>query len=363
MSSRPIGIIPSSAESYSVLFWLDSSTQENLLSDPEGLIQRLKTQPRSLGAREFFEWACACEFLGNILEAKRLWKLSLQVEFGYFPSLYALSLYSFQESKHQEAKRFLKRALRLDEAASESMIFYQKKLRQLLPSPESILWGSWSLEEVGRLSKDSDSTKFELAKILFEQSRYSEAQRHFEVLVDHPEFSFESSQYLSYLYERLYQGDELIQHYLQLIRKVSERADLLFNLGMIFQNYRSYALHSLQFFFLAHRDQPEDPGLRFSLEQACMDQIGRVQEAKNRNEFVELLFAHLYYGATPVAERYARVLKDRWNWKFPQSLSEMGVSELWEDWLCHKDHPTFQKLSEWFSDTQAESTKIQRQDS
>ncbi len=346
-----------------MIFWLDPLKQEDLLSDPEACLQKLQSKSDPCDALELFEWGCASEFLGQIVEAKQKWRKSLEKDFGFFPSLYALSLYAFQDAKHQEAKRFLKRALRLDAEASKSLLFYQKKLRQLVPAPESILWSSWSLEEIARLSKGSEATRFELAKVLFEQSRFEEAQTNFEFLMEHSEFAQESSQYLSYLYERLYHGEELIQRYLVLIRKTTDRADLLFNLGMIFQNYRQHALHALQFFFLAHRYQPEDPGLRFSLEQACMDQIGRAQEAKTQRDFVELLFAHLYYGSTPVAERYAKVLKERWNWQFPEGLAAIGMGELWEEWLCQTSDPAIQKLNEWFGgEPSAMSAKIQRQD-
>lgn len=343
-----------------MIHWLPADLQEKVLSEPEKLIE-LFEQSSELSADETYCLATAYEFLGQALKAKNLCREALQKNLNHFPSLYALSLKSFKERKQSEAKRYLRRALQLDADASASMIHFQKKLRVIAPLPESTLWASWALEELHKLNKSSDDSKFELGKILFEQSKIEEAAALFKGLLSNEKLAYESSQYLSYIFERLYRGEELMDHYLQLASSVKEKADLFFNLGMIFQNDRNFWLQSLHFFYLAHREDPLDPGLRFSLEQACMDHIGRSENAKTDQDFLRLMFAHLYYGSVAVAERYARNLKERWSWKFPDSFEALKPSILWQS-ISQDKTQVGQALDQWFGLKSSESWKIKSQD-
>lgn len=345
-----------------MIFWVSAEKQEQILSQPEASINSLEAKLDCLSAPEFFELAAACEFLGRRQKAKTYCRRALEKNLNYVPSLYSLSLLSFRESKFEEAKRFFCRALKLDQMASESILHFQKRLGSILSAPAANHWSSWCLEELHRLEKASDDTRFELAKLLFEQSRWNESAQLFESLVQHPDYAYEVSQYLSYIYERIFKGEELIEQCLHLASQIKERADLFFNLGMIFQNDRQYQGSSLHFFYLAHREDPHDPGLRFSLEQACMEYIGDTHEAKNEKEFLDLMFAHLYYGSVAVAERYARVLRERWNWKFPESFRALGLKTLWEDWLLKDKEQMGKALQKWFGENPQESWKIRSQD-
>lgn len=355
--SRPLCV-----DSTPVIYWLSNEEQEDVLSQPEALIESLEPRLSGLLDQEIFQLAAAYEFLGQSKKAKLLCRLALEKNLNHVPSLYALSLMSFRDSKNSEAKRFFSRALKRDEKASESILHFQKRLRNVLTGPQAGQWVAWCLEEIHRQQKSSEETRFELAKILFEQSRWNEAASFFEGLLMNEKCAYESSQYLSYIYERLYQGEELIERYLGLAKKVKERADLFFNLGMIFQNDRKQSGLSLHFFYLAHREDPYDPGLRFSLEQACMEQIGKSQDAKKEDEFLDLMFAHLYYGSVAVAERYARVLRDRSDWRFPESFQNLKPTGLWDDWLLTDNGTLGEALVKWFRESPVETWKIHGQD-
>lgn len=342
-----------------MIFWLDSKQQARVSKDPYEIIRAARPKMDSLSAEELLVLAAAHERLGELKPAERLCRKALQRQLHFPECLFALSLLHFRQRNYEEAKRWFLRALRSKRDSVAADVFnIEQKLKAYLSVAEAGHWGLWCLREFHRACPSTPSTQFELGKLLFERSDYQGAIEAFLPLSGMPDFSYEATQYLSYLYERIYRGEELIRKTLELAEKSSERADLFFNLAMVCQHDSKFQEWALHFFYLAKEAEPDDPGLRFSLEQACVDYIGQHTQAKNLHQAYYLMMAHFYQGSISVADRYAEVLRDRFQIHDLQQFRNLHLPELWKPWLVQENSPFAHALMRWFpSEAEAEVLK------
>lgn len=358
MPVKSIQFSASKSDRLLVIHWVVKEVRTRLRKDPEAYIQRFQEPYGNLSGDELFALAAAHNLLGMSKETKKFCRLALQKSFGHVPSLYSLALKFFEESKIDEAKRSFLRAVRLDENAAENVIYVQSQLRALMTLPEATRWGLWCLEQLQASQKHSTGSQFELGKLLFERSEFEQAVSVLKPLLSYPEYAFEVTQYLSYIFERLYKGDELLEKSLDLAQLVKERSDLFFNLAMVCQHEQNRLDIALHFFYLAVRSDPQDPGLRFSLEQACLEYIGQHNSPKSAADHFNLMIAHLYHGSVAVAERYARSLRSRFEYKHPFTFYSFEPRGLWKDWLLKDDGILGEALQMWFGSVPSQSWKL-----
>jgi tetratricopeptide (TPR) repeat protein len=323
--------------------WLHPDWQSRLLEQPEELVKQFS---QSQNSDELYALAIALEHLGQGAESEKALKRALMRNLSHVPSIYTLGLRSLHKSKEKEAKTYLRRALRLDPAACETALGLLRDLKIHLSTLfQSNEMSVWLLKELEFLKKETDETSFHLGKLLFERSQYEESAHYLMKGIESEATSAEATEYLSYIYEHLYKGDELIEKILELAEQVPHRADLFFNMAMVCQHDQNRAEMALHFFYLASREDPADPGLKFSLEQAALDLINAGGAGEGEDRELSLMLAHLYQGSVGVAKRYAQGLK---GWSFPESFQDRHPSRLWTEWLMKDQGVLGQALQTWF---------------
>lgn len=352
----PLRTIALGSDSKLVIQWLSDKSRNLLETEPELLLWELEdlANPNS---EKLFELAVVYDHLGRESLAKSFWKKALEKNLSHAPSLYALALSALEAQNAPEAMRYLKRVLRTDSQAAENVKLFQNGLRTRLPAPEAGHWALWTLEQLHHLKKDSDSCRFEYAKLLFERSKFQEASELFYSLVRQKQFAYESTQYLSYIYEKMYRGDELLNRCLDLASLVEDKSDIFFNLAMLCQNERRDTALALHFYYLASRFEPADPGLKFSLEQACVELIGEIGRSADPKRKLSLFFCHAYHGSLALAERYAQSLRSEHGMRFPQSFETLDPQRLWHEWLLAESSPLRDLLDRYFGDQNREASK------
>lgn len=292
---------------------------------PQETLEKIKTPKTS---DEFYKVGLAFEKLGKVLYAERMFRRALEKDLGHIPSMYGLALKSFQTNNERVGKRWLSRAIRMDKEAVPHVLQFQREVKTAVPTYQSACRiRIFCLRELEYLEKQNLESEFELAKLLFEVSHFQAAIPYLKNLLRERRYSQEAAEYLSFAFESLYKGDELIEKNLEVASEVHNRADLFFNLAMVCQHDQRRMDLALHFFYLASQEDLDDPGLRFSLEQAAMDVIA---EAKRRKlSEVLLMFAHFYQGSTGVAKKYAQNLKEYGLELLSANLPE----QLWTDWI------------------------------
>ncbi|MBN8555271.1 MAG: hypothetical protein J0L93_07500 [Deltaproteobacteria bacterium] len=326
-----------------MLQWVGQSLRDRIKSNPDEVVAELNA-PQT--ADEFFALAVAYDQLGKRKYTESLLRTALQKNLCHFPSLYSMALKSFEKSLERTGKNYFRRAIRLDPDASKNTLSFQKELKFSLSSYEDAgRFGVWCLKELEAFKKASAETEFQLGRTLFEQSRLKEAIPYLRDVLSNKEMASEATEYLSYIYEHLYRGDELILKTLELAQETPERSDLFFNLAMVCQHDQKRLDLSMHFFYLATREDPQDPGLRFSLEQAALELISQLNRAKGDHETFLLMLAHLYQGSLGVAKRYASELSAV---KYPESFQTADPFGLWNNWLLKDEGPLGMSLKHWF---------------
>lgn len=324
-----------------MFLWVRQDLLDLLQSSPQELINAL---PNPQDAEEHFALGAAWKKLGSLSRAAAHWKKALQLNLRHFPSLYALSLIAFEQGQERQGQTWFDRAIRVDDQASEHGLYFQRELKKHVDSHERLSrWGVWCLTRLTEMERASDQSHFQLGKLLFEQNRFLEAAGYLRDIVDRTEIGGEAAEYLSYIYEHLYRGEELIAKTLDLAEKAPNRCDLFFNLAMVCQHDQRRLDWALHFFYLASREDPSDPGLRFSLEQAALEALSK--DSPHRNDEFTLMFAHIYQGSVGVAKRYAKGFSDL---RFPEDFHNLKPTRLWSEWLVKDQGPLGQNLKLWF---------------
>lgn len=331
--------------------WLSEKSRRLLETEPEVLLWELEDQ-RPLSADQLFELAAAYDYLGKYAAARQNLKRALALDISHVLSHYGMGLLALESPQKNLAVRYLQRALRMDPRAAENTKIFQQALRARLSAPEASQWSLWALEHLHQLKKESESCRFEYAKLLFERSKFAEAADFFYALVKNKDYAFESTQYLTYIYEKLYRGPDLIERSLDLANIVEDKSDIFFNLAMVTQAELKDPELALHFFFLASQFEPADPGLKFSLEQACVDLIGEWGRTHDPRKQLGLFFCHLYHGSVALAERYAKILRENRDWKFPDHFQSLQPARLWQEWLLRDELPLRDHLVRWFGSDQ-----------
>lgn len=356
------------ADRQSVNIWLRKDFQDRVDSTPEEFKFELEAKNGALCEEELFALAATYDRLREPDRSAQICRQLLQKNWGHIPSLFALCLLSFENKKFEEAQRWFRRALHFDRSsmAAEATLFIHQRLRTRLSVTESGRSGLWLLETLHKSERSSVEALFEYGKMLFERSQFETSALVMKKVLDHKELGFEATQYLSYIYERLYSGDELIEKTLELASEVKDRSDLFFNLAMIAQHDENRPHLSLSLFYLASQSDPQDPGLRFSLEQACLELIGQISKSPKAMDQFHLMIAHLFHGSLALAKRYAQILRDRHDWRFPESFQLLEPHGLWKDWLLVDQGVLGEALQQWFGDAQSDdwqSLRRSRQES
>lgn len=318
--------------------------QALLKADPNLILKQFPNPAESDG---FFAWGLAQRALGQIRQAESSFRKALQFNLQHIPSLYALSLQSFRRGAEREARNFFKRAIRLDPNAATNVLSFQRELRLGVPgtfAENNLHIAMWCLHELEAIQKMNAETVFQMGKLHFEQSKLKEALPYLREALGVDEYHQEASEYISYIFEHLYQGDELIEKSLELAGSLKNPADLFFNLAMVCQHEQQRTELALHFFYLASRADPTDPGLRFSLEQSALDLIARMKKSKRQDPFLMML-AHLYQGSIAMAKRYAESLEEL---QYPESFQWRSPDRLWKDWLLTDGGILGASLRDWF---------------
>jgi len=294
--------------------WLSEATREEIRHRPQEFLEKTPIQV-SCGAEEFFAVAMAYHQIGDAKRAEQAYRMALQKNFCHLPSIYGLAMEAFRRrGGTKDARNLLKRALRMDSKAAEHAIHFQRELKYYLDPKthggEVTSIQIWCLQELEFLKKGSLATRFQLGKLLFEKSQMEDAIPYLKEALEDIDRSQEATEYLSYIFEHLYKGEELVEKTLELAEEVPDRSDLFFNLAMVCQHEQKRLDLALHFFYLATQDDPHDPGLRFSLEQACLELIGSYQKSakairENAETHCQLMMAHIYQGSLGVAQHYA----------------------------------------------------------
>lgn len=328
-----------------MFYWLNPDYSKDVRENTQQFLQTL-TQPKN--SDEYYAKAAAFEFLGQHKAAADCLRLSLQQNLCYIPALYALALKAFQKFEERDGMSYFKRAVRLDKTAAEHALQFQKELKFTVSSYEDASrWGVWCLKELEIQKKTTTMSNFQLGKTYFEQSRFQDAVPYLRQALLDENIASEASEYLSYIFEHLYRGDELVLKTLELAREIPNRADLFFNLAMVCQHEQKRLELALHFFYLAHREDPNDPGLRFSLEQAALEVIGDNPKNNKAADPVLLMFAHLYQGSVGMAKLYASRLQA---FEFPHSFVRRQPEMLWREWLLEDDGVLGDALKSWFGE-------------
>jgi len=336
-----------------MLYWLSEENSKLLQTSPESFIEALGSP---LTADDHFSLAAAHDHLGKGLLALRHYREALQKNLAHIPSCYALGIKFLERGKDAEAKSYLKRALRMDSLASKTALHLLRDLRaKLTNSVKANEFSVWIFQELERLKKSNSSTSFQLGKLLFERSAYEEAASYLLKSLEEGEVASEATEYLSYIYEHLYKGEELIEKTLQLAEKVRDRSDLFFNLAMVCQHDHGKLELAMHFFYLATKEDPADPGLKFSLEQAAIELMNHVQKSDPKDREFLLMLAHLYQGSLGVAKRYAQNLS---HLQFPEAFMSRSPETLWRDWLLKDNGILGQALQSWFGGKAPHSKKL-----
>lgn len=326
-----------------MLFWLKEEDSQLLQKNPEAFIEALGT-PQT--ADDLYSLAMAYDQLGKASSALRFLKEALQKNLGHIPTSYVMGIKALQKNRELEGKNYLKRAVRMDPLAPKTALQLLRELRGALPNGAKANEVSvWLFQELERMKKADSSTSFHLGKLLFERSAYEEAAAYLIKSLEEGELALEATEYLSYIYEHLYKGEELIEKTLQLAEKVRDRSDLFFNLAMVCQHDHGRLELALHFFYLASQEDPADPGLRFSLEQAAIELMNQAQRSESKDREFLLMLAHLYQGSLGVAKRYAQNLSGM---HFPESFMTRNPQILWRDWLLKDNGILGQALQSWF---------------
>lgn len=273
--------------------------QSLLETDPEKLLYEL--QPHD--ADEWFAVALSQYLLRmprGVME--RSLREALRLNLRHLGSHYLYALSAFERNAEQDGRRYFRRAIQMDPQAAEHVLYVQRELKSRGQNYELACRTSvWCLKEVEALKKATAQSLFHLGKILFEQGAYQEACQYLERSLEESEFASEASEYLSYIFEQIYRGEELIQKTLDLAEKVKVRSDLFFNLAMVCQHEQKRSELALHFFYLASLEDPQDPGLRFSLEQEALEVISAQAKQKLKRDPILLTWAHLYQGSLGLA--------------------------------------------------------------
>lgn len=324
-------------------YWLKDDWRLRLENDPESLAESLK---ESIDAESLFCRALVSQQLGDSITAEKFLKTALQKNLQHIPSIYVLGLKLLKKGRDKEARNYLRRGLRLDGLAATTSLHLLKEIRSIFShSAQSVETSVWMLKELTSLKKTTELTQFHLGKLLFEKSSYEEAAQYLLQSLSEPDLSNEATEYLSYIYEHLYKGDELIERTLELAEMVPDRSDLFFNLAMVCQHDHRRLELALHFFYLASKEDPADPGLKFSLEQAAIEMMNYAQKVPGEERDFLLMLAHLYQGSLGVAKRYAQKLKDL---KYPESFETRIPQKLWQRWLLKDSGILGQALQSWF---------------
>jgi tetratricopeptide (TPR) repeat protein len=326
-----------------MLYWIKPELLQDIKGKPEDFIANFQS---CNSADRVFALAVAHDQLGHGHDSEKLYRKALQKDIRHYPSLYALSFKCFQNGKELQGKNNFKRALRFDPDGEASTLFFQKELKYSVASyNDACRLGVWCLQELLNLKKATARSKFQLGKVLFEQSNFEEAIGYLKEALKVREFSQESTEYLSYIYEHLYQGNELIDQTLELAKDVPDRSDLFFNLAMVCQHDQKRLDLAMHFFYLAAREDPNDPGLKFSLEQAALEMITQLNRSGRESDPFFLMIAHYYQGSSAAAQKYANELKD---FHYPESFQALEPTRLWNDWLINDKAPLGRTLKSWF---------------
>jgi tetratricopeptide (TPR) repeat protein len=297
----------------------------DLDESPEGVVEKLK-EPKT--SDDYYLLGLALEKLGKYPDVEVMFRRALQKDMRHMPSMYGLGFLAFQNAKEAEAKKWVSRAIRFDPEAESHIVRFQKELRTSLPLYQSACAARmFCLQELERQQKLAAESCFELGKLLFETSQFQAAIPYLKTTLKENRYAQEASEYLSFAFENLFKGEELLERTLDLIGQVPNRADLFFNLAMVCQHDQKRMDLALHFFYLASQEDPHDPGLRFSLEQAALEVISESKRRKMPSAV--LMFAHLYQGSTGVAKKYAYDLQD-----FGLDILASQIPEkLWSDWV------------------------------
>lgn len=329
--------------------WVLENLLQKINQDADRFIKDM--QPRS--SDDFFALARALDKKGHQKESDRLLKCALQKDLSHFPSLYTLAFHAFQKGSEREAKIWFRRALRFDPDTETNALYFQKELRY---HKNSSAIGIWCLKELEQVHRSTIKTKFQLAKALFEQSQFQEAVVYLKDVLKDSQLAQEATEYLSYIYEHLYQGETLILKNLELASEIQNRTDLFFNLAMVCQHDQKRLDLAMHFFYLSSREDPSDPALRYSLEQAALDHISQCQKERNGDDLT-LMLAHIYQGSLGVAQKYAERLP---HLHYPQSFEEFSPQKLWKEWLLRDEGPLGQLLQTWFGEKKTKVYRIRK---
>lgn len=323
--------------------WLKPEENDLIRSDPDFFILH---HSNPVSAEECFAVAVALDHAGQRRKSEPYVKRALQLNFCHLPSLYLLALKTFERRREREAKNIFRRAIRLDPEATTNTLLFQKELKFAIQNYEDAAkWGIWCLQELEKFQKSSLSSQFQIGKTLFEQSRLKDAIPYLKAALQAENLATEATEYLSYIYEHIYRGTELIDRILELAEEVKDRSDLFFNLAMVCQHDQKRLDLAMHFFYLATREDPFDPGLRFSLEQAASEWVAQYHRRPSKGGLLALMAAHIYQGATGIARKYAEELSGL---DYPASFETMEPKLLWSRWLVKDSGPLGHSLRSWF---------------
>jgi tetratricopeptide (TPR) repeat protein len=313
---------------------------EPLEDSPQQILEKIK-EPQT--SDEFYLVGIALEQLGKMPHAEQMFRRALEKNMAHVPSMYGLALKAFQMNNEKVGKRWLARAIRIDHEAENHVLRFQRELKTAIPAYQNACRARvHCLKELENFHKQGIESRFELAKLHFEMSNFNTAIPYLRKLLGERRYSQEAAEYLSFALENLYKGNELLEKNLEIAAEVKNRADLFFNLAMVCQHDQRRMDLALHFFYLASEEEPDDPGLRFSLEQAALEVI---TEGKRRKlSDVLLMFAHLYQGSTGVAKKYASDLKEYGT----ELLSAHIPERLWKEWILPNRGPLGRFLAAHF---------------
>ncbi len=330
----------SRAEDTLMLNLLGHKVADDLAWRPEQLIQSMG-EPKT--ADDYYLWGLAHYDLVELSVAEQSFKRALELSFGHIPALYAMAQMTFEQGKIEEGKKWFIRTLKADAEAAHHGILFQRSLRTSRLSVETLAsLKLWCLHKIEDHFPDQLSSKFEIGKLLFEISKFEASLPYFESVLVVPKLQREAAEYLSYVYETLYRGDELLSKTLAMCRLIEQKADIFFNLAMAFQHERrDLALH---LFHCAVQEDPSDPGLRFSMEQMAAEIIAERRRGTSDREKIALIFAHLYQGAHGMAKKLFFDLK---HLRYPEDFFPHIPEVLWKEHILTEDSSTSRFFESW----------------
>lgn len=320
---------------------LGDKLNDEMLWRPELLLKSIE-KPHS--SDDFYLWGIAHYEKGDLGAAEKYFKRALELSLHHVPSLFALSQFCFEAGKVDEGKRWFSRGI-LHKPKAEHVILFQKSLRVKKQISEPL--GAiklWCLHQVTRIHPDHALVQFEIGKLLFEQSKFEHSAAYFEAALSSPKVAREAAEYLSYVFETLYRGDELVTRTLEMVKGIDHKADVLFNLAMACQHDQKRMDLALHLFYLSSVEDPSDPGLRFSLEQTALEIIEKKRRMRDDDDKMLLMFAHYYQGALGLAKKLYFELKDH---EFPQDFFQNIPVALWQEWLLKPNSPLDLQFKSW----------------